>query len=147
MVYNVEKYGRRKLLTPDHLSVLLLRFRNINLDWRHQRYAGYYDSLHPLWWTIGSILWIIIPEMAPNMIRDKLMSWANTLLIWIGEFYRFTDISLCSQTNSPDPHQHLLTAAAFLSVMGHVACWWFYFNLFFVVETKTNHLSNQRRNE
>ncbi|EMM1612009.1 sugar porter family MFS transporter [Raoultella ornithinolytica] len=139
-VYNVEKYGRRELLIIGSFvcfvaitllgiliwmgvtSVLMLVIMIV--------YILFFGG------TIGPILWIIIPEMAPNMIRDKLMSWA-TLLIWTGSFIVSQTFPML--TNSLILNNIFNGSFPFL-LYGACCLLWFLLNLFFVVETKNKSL-------
>lgn len=139
-VYRVEKYGRRKLLIVGSLMCFLSITLLGILIWMGVTsifmlvimivYILFFGG------TIGPILWIIIPELAPNMIRDKLMSWA-TLLIWTGSF-------IVSQTFPMLTHSETLNRlfnGSFPFLMYGLCCLlWFLLNLFFVTETKDKSL-------
>jgi sugar porter (SP) family MFS transporter len=139
-VYRVEKYGRRKLLIMGSLMCFLSITLLGILIWMGVTsifmlvimivYILFFGG------TIGPILWIIIPEMAPNMIRDKLMSWA-TLLIWTGSF-------IVSQTFPMLTHSETLNRlfnGSFPFFLYGLCCFlWFLLNLFYVVETKDKSL-------
>lgn len=139
-VYRVEKYGRRRLLIIGSficfLSITLLGI----LIWMGITsifmlaimivYILFFGG------TVGPILWIIIPEMAPNMIRDKLMSWA-TLLIWTGSF--IVSQTFPMMTNS-ETLNRLFNGSFPFFLYGFCCLLWFLLNVFFVVETKDKSL-------
>lgn len=139
-VYNVEKYGRRKLLiigsficfvTITLLGILILMgVSNLFMLALMIVYILFFGG------TIGPILWIIIPELAPNILRDKLMSWA-TFLIWTGSF-------IVSQTFPMLTNSVTLNAVfngSFPFFLYGLCCLlWFLLNVFFVTETKDKSL-------
>ncbi|WP_246201398.1 sugar porter family MFS transporter [Budvicia diplopodorum] len=139
-VYRVEKYGRRKLLiigsfvcfvTITLLGILIwMGVTSIFMLALIVIYILFFGG------TVGPILWIIIPELSPNMIRDKLMSWA-TFLIWTGSF-------IVSQTFPMLTDSVLLTDlfnGSFPFFLYGLCCLlWFLLNVFFVTETKDKSL-------
>lgn len=139
-VYRVEKYGRRRLLIIGSfvcfLSITLLGV----LIWMGVTsiimlaimiiYILFFGG------TVGPILWIIIPELAPNIIRDKLMSWA-TFLIWTGSFIVSQTFPML--TNSAVLNQ-LFNGSFPFFLYGFCCLLWFLLNVFFVPETKDKSL-------
>ncbi|MFD1801102.1 sugar porter family MFS transporter [Mixta tenebrionis] len=139
-VYRVEKYGRRKLLIVGSfvcfLSITLLGI----LIWLgiSSLFMLAIMIIYILFFggTVGPILWIIIPELAPNLIRDKLMSWA-TLLIWTGSFIVSQTFPML--TNS-ELLNRLFNGSFPFFMYGFCCLLWFLLNLFFVTETKDKSL-------
>ncbi|MTH45268.1 sugar porter family MFS transporter [Intestinirhabdus alba] len=139
-VYRVEKYGRRRLLIVGSfvcfLSITLLGI----LIWMGVTslfmlaimivYILFFGG------TVGPILWIIIPELAPNMIRDKLMSWA-TLLIWTGSFIVSQTFPML--TNS-EMLNRLFNGSFPFFLYGLCCLLWFLLNVFCVPETRNRSL-------
>ncbi|TCW09363.1 SP family arabinose:H+ symporter-like MFS transporter/SP family xylose:H+ symportor-like MFS transporter [Raoultella sp. BIGb0138] len=139
-VYNVEKYGRRKLLIIGSfvcfLAITLLGIL-IWIGITHIFMLGIM-IVYILFFggTIGPILWIIIPELAPNAIRDKLMSWA-TLLIWTGSFIVSQTFPML--TNSMTLNRMFNGSFPFF-LYGICCLLWFLVNVFYVTETKDKSL-------
>ncbi len=139
-VYNVEKYGRRKLLIMGSfvcfVSITLLGI--LILMGVTSLFMLVLMIIYILFFggTIGPVLWIIIPELAPNILRDKLMSWA-TFLIWTGSF-------IVSQTFPMLTNSATLNAifnGSFPFFLYGLCCLlWFLLNVFFVTETKDKSL-------
>ncbi len=139
-VYNVEKYGRRKLLIMGSfvcfVSITLLGI--LILMGVTSLFMLLLMIIYILFFggTIGPVLWIIIPELAPNILRDKLMSWA-TFLIWTGSF-------IVSQTFPMLTNSATLNAifnGSFPFFLYGLCCLlWFLLNVFFVTETKDKSL-------
>lgn len=139
-VYNVEKYGRRKLLIIGSfvcfvaitlLGILIfLGVTNLLMLALMIVYILFFGG------TIGPILWIIIPELSPNIIRDKLMSWA-TFLIWTGSFIVSQTFPML--TNSAKLNEIFNGSFPFF-LYGLCCLLWFLLNLFFVAETKDKSL-------
>ncbi|QKJ86030.1 MFS transporter [Paramixta manurensis] len=139
-VYRIEKYGRRKLLIIGSLVCFLsitllgiliwLGVTNLFMLAIMIVYILFFGG------TVGPILWIIIPELAPNMIRDKLMSWA-TFLIWSGSF-------IVSQTFPMLTHSvvlnKLFNGSFPFFLYGFCCLLWFLLNVFFITETKDKSL-------
>ncbi len=135
-VYNVEKYGRRKLLIIGSfvcfvaitlLGILIfLGVTNLFMLALMIVYILFFGG------TIGPILWIIIPELSPNIIRDKLMSWA-TFLIWTGSFIVSQTFPML--TNSIKLNEIFNGSFPFF-LYGLCCLLWFLLNVFFVAETK-----------
>lgn len=139
-VYRVDKYGRRKLLVVGSfvcfVSLTLLGI----LIWMGitSIFMLVIMIIYILFFggTVGPILWIIIPELSPNIIRGKLMSWA-TFLIWSGSF-------IVSQTFPMLTDNRLLNEwfnGSFPFLLYGLCCLlWFLLNLFCVTETKDKSL-------
>ncbi|GEC69850.1 MFS transporter [Raoultella terrigena] len=139
-VYRVDKYGRRKLLVVGSfvcfVSLTLLGI----LIWMGitSIFMLVIMIIYILFFggTVGPILWIIIPELSPNIIRGKLMSWA-TFLIWSGSF-------IVSQTFPMLTDSRLLNEwfnGSFPFLLYGLCCLlWFLLNLFCVTETKDKSL-------
>lgn len=139
-VYNVEKYGRRKLLIIGSFvcfvsitllgiliwmgvtSILMLALMII--------YILFFGG------TIGPILWIIIPELAPNLVRDRLMSWA-TFLIWTGSFIVSQTFPMLTESVVLND---LFNGSFPFFLYGICCLLWFLLNVFFVAETKDKSL-------
>jgi SP family arabinose:H+ symporter-like MFS transporter/SP family xylose:H+ symportor-like MFS transporter len=139
-VYNVEKYGRRKLLiigsfvcfvTITWLGILILMgVANLFMLALMIVYILFFGG------TVGPILWIIIPELAPNIIRDRLMSWA-TFLIWTGSFIVSQTFPMLTNSTSLNEIFH----GSFPFFLYGLCCLlWFLLNVFFVTETKNKSL-------
>ncbi|MEF3111070.1 sugar porter family MFS transporter [Raoultella sp. WB_B2P2-3] len=139
-VYRVDKYGRRKLLIVGSfvcfVSLMLLGI----LIWMGitSIFMLVIMIIYILFFggTVGPILWIIIPELSPNIIRGKLMSWA-TFLIWSGSF-------IVSQTFPMLMDSRVLNEwfnGSFPFLLYGLCCLlWFLLNLFCVTETKDKSL-------
>lgn len=139
-VYRVDKYGRRKLLVVGSfvcfVSLTLLGI----LIWMGVTsiFMLVIMIIYILFFggTVGPILWIIIPELSPNIIRGKLMSWA-TFLIWSGSF-------IVSQTFPMLADSRMLNEwfnGSFPFLLYGLCCLlWFLLNLFCVTETKDKSL-------
>ncbi|MEX0566453.1 sugar porter family MFS transporter [Raoultella terrigena] len=139
-VYRVDKYGRRKLLVVGSfvcfVSLTLLGI----LIWMGVTsifmlaimiiYILFFGG------TVGPILWIIIPELSPNIIRGKLMSWA-TFLIWSGSFIVSQTFPML--TDSRVLNEWFNGSFPFL-LYGLCCLLWFLLNLFCVTETKDKSL-------
>lgn len=139
-VYNVEKYGRRKLLIIGSFVcfvsitllgiLILLGMSNLFMLALMIVYILFFGG------TIGPILWIIIPELAPNILRDKLMSWA-TFLIWTGSFIVSQTFPML--TNS-ETLKTIFNGSFPFFLYGLCCLLWFLLNVFFVTETKDKSL-------
>ncbi|WP_330985670.1 MULTISPECIES: sugar porter family MFS transporter [Enterobacterales] len=139
-VLRIEKYGRRRLLIVGSFvcfaSITLLGI----LIWMGvtSLFMLAIMIIYILFFggTVGPILWIIIPELAPNILRARLMSWA-TFLIWTGSF-------IVSQTFPMLTNNQTLTTLFNGSfpffLYGFFCLLWFLLNVFFVPETKDKSL-------
>ncbi|WP_241784452.1 sugar porter family MFS transporter [Raoultella terrigena] len=139
-VYRVDKYGRRKLLVVGSfvcfVSLTLLGI----LIWMGVTsiFMLVIMIIYILFFggTVGPILWIIIPELSPNIIRGKLMSWA-TFLIWSGSFIVSQTFPML--TDSRVLNEWFNGSFPFL-LYGLCCLLWFLLNLFCVTETKDKSL-------
>ncbi|WP_084932576.1 sugar porter family MFS transporter [Pantoea rwandensis] len=88
-LYYVEKAGRRKLLLIGTLGCGLTIFMLGVLIYLHLTslwmlvlilaYIVFFSAF------VGPIFWIMLPELAPNHLRDKLVS-AAVLIVWVSNF-------------------------------------------------------------
>ncbi|WP_243657287.1 sugar porter family MFS transporter [Raoultella terrigena] len=139
-VYRVDKYGRRKLLIVGSfvcfvsltlLGILIwMGITSIFMLAIMIIYILFFGG------TVGPILWIIIPELSPNIIRGKLMSWA-TFLIWSGSFIVSQTFPML--TDSRVLNEWFNGSFPFL-LYGLCCLLWFLLNLFCVTETKDKSL-------
>lgn len=139
-VYRVDKYGRRKLLVVGSfvcfvsltlLGILIwMGITSIFMLAIMIIYILFFGG------TVGPILWIIIPELSPNIIRGKLMSWA-TFLIWSGSFIVSQTFPML--TDSRVLNEWFNGSFPFL-LYGLCCLLWFLLNLFCVTETKDKSL-------
>ncbi|ROS02621.1 sugar porter family MFS transporter [Raoultella terrigena] len=139
-VYRVDKYGRRKLLIVGSfvcfvsltlLGILIwMGITSIFMLAIMIIYILFFGG------TVGPILWIIIPELSPNIIRGKLMSWA-TFLIWSGSFIVSQTFPML--TDSRVLNEWFNGSFPFL-LYGLCCLLWFLLNLFCVAETKDKSL-------
>ncbi|QCT18144.1 sugar porter family MFS transporter [Jejubacter calystegiae] len=139
-VVNIEKYGRRRLLIIGSFICFVAITLLGALIW---------VGIASLWMlvlmvvyilffggTIGPILWIIIPELSPNRIRGKLMSWA-TFLIWTGSFIVSQTFPMLTDSVWLN---HLFNGSFPFFLYGLFCLLWFLLNLFFVTETSNKSL-------
>lgn len=139
-VYRVDKYGRRKLLViGSFVCFVSLTLLGI-LIWMGVTsiFMLVIMIIYILFFggTVGPILWIIIPELSPNIIRGKLMSWA-TFLIWSGSFIVSQTFPML--TDSRVLNEWFNGSFPFL-LYGLCCLLWFLLNLFCVTETKDKSL-------
>ncbi|MGL4725128.1 MAG: sugar porter family MFS transporter [Scandinavium sp.] len=139
-VLRIEKYGRRRLLIVGSFvcfaSITLLGIliwmgvTNLFMLAIMIVYILFFGG------TVGPILWIIIPELAPNILRARLMSWA-TFLIWTGSFIVSQTFPML--TNNPTLNA-LFNGSFPFFLYGFFCLLWFLLNVFFVPETKDKSL-------
>lgn len=139
-VLRIEKYGRRRLLIVGSfvcfasitlLGILIwMGITNLFMLAIMIVYILFFGG------TVGPILWIIIPELAPNILRARLMSWA-TFLIWTGSFIVSQTFPMLTNSQTLNA---LFNGSFPFFLYGFFCLLWFLLNLFFVPETKDKSL-------
>lgn len=136
----VEKIGRRKLLLVGNLGCLIsivllgiLVWMQITSLWMLALIIVYILLFGG---TVGPVLWIILPELSPNAIRDKLMA-LSVFLIWASNFVVAQTFPMMN--DSPWLREVFNGGFPFL-IYGFFCLLWFLLTLFFIPETKSKSL-------
>ncbi|OON38666.1 MFS transporter [Izhakiella australiensis] len=139
-VKEVENIGRRKLLLYGNLgclaSILLLGvlvWMKITSLWMLGIIVVYILLFGG---TVGPVLWIILPELSPNAIRDRLMALA-VFLIWAANFVVAQTFPLMNG----DPWLRATFNGGFpFLAYGFFCLLWYLLTLFFIPETRNKTL-------